>query len=120
MSPAHNPTHLSADVAPFFKALADDTRLAIVRLLALTDMRAGEVAERLSLPQNAVSYHLGRLRELGLLRDRRGTHDARDVYYSLDGDRLRTPTSPPGARSTRRSRPKPARGRRPGARCPSR
>ena len=78
----------ASDVAAFFRALADETRLAIVRLLALTDLRAGEIAERLQAPQNAVSYHLKQLRSLGLLRDRRGGWDARDVYYSIDLERL--------------------------------
>src|ERR687886_587240 len=71
------------DVLSFFKALADETRLTILRLLALTDLRAGELVEHLHCPQNAVSYHLK------LLRDRRSTADARDIYYSLDHDRLR-------------------------------
>lgn len=72
----------------FLKAVADETRLAIVGLLALTDLRGGEIVARLGLPANAVSYHLKQLRELGLLRDRRSHADARDVYYSLDVDRL--------------------------------
>ncbi|MBA2363127.1 MAG: metalloregulator ArsR/SmtB family transcription factor [Chloroflexia bacterium] len=80
----------SLDVAQFFKALADDTRLRIVHLLALSDMRAGEVTERLGLQQNAVSYHLKQLRAVGLVRDRRSTADARDVYYSVDLNRLHT------------------------------
>jgi protein-tyrosine-phosphatase/DNA-binding transcriptional ArsR family regulator len=75
-------------VVPFFKALADDTRLAIIRLLALSDLRAGELVVRLRLPQNAVSYHLKHLRTVGLLRDRRSSADARDVYYSIDHARL--------------------------------
>ncbi len=79
---------LIPDVAKFFKAMADETRLAIVRLLALTDLRAGELVERLHLPQNAVSYHLKHLRSLGVLRDRRSSRDARDVYYSVDMERL--------------------------------
>jgi ArsR family transcriptional regulator, arsenate/arsenite/antimonite-responsive transcriptional repressor / arsenate reductase (thioredoxin) len=77
------------DVLSFFKALADETRLTILRLLALTDLRAGELVEHLHCPHNAVSYHLKHLRALGLLRDRRSTADARDIYYSLDLDRLR-------------------------------
>ncbi len=80
----------STDVSRFFKALSDDTRLAIVRLLALTDLRAGEVTEQLNAPQNAVSYHLKQLRSLGLLRDRRSGLDARDIYYSIDLERLHT------------------------------
>src|SRR5918912_467332 len=74
------------DVLSFFKALADETRLTILCLLALTDLRAGELVAHLHCPQNAVSYHLKHLRALGLLRDRRSTADARDVYYSLDHD----------------------------------
>ena len=77
-----------ADVVSFFKLLADETRLAIVRLLALSDLRAGEVVQQLQAPANAVSYHLKQLRSLGLLRDRRSSLDARDVYYSVDLTRL--------------------------------
>lgn len=79
---------VSVETLRFFKALADETRVAIVRLLTLSDLRAGEIVERLHLPQNAVSYHLRQLRESGLLRDRRSSRDARDVYYSVDLDRL--------------------------------
>lgn len=81
------PTSLD-DVARFFRALADQTRLAIVRLLLLSDLRAGEIVERMRLPQNAVSYHLKQLRAAGLLRDRRSSADARDIYYSIDLERL--------------------------------
>jgi DNA-binding transcriptional ArsR family regulator len=31
------------DALAFFKALADETRLAILRLLALTDLKSGEI-----------------------------------------------------------------------------
>jgi len=82
-------TRPAPDALPFFKALADETRLTILRLLALTDLKSGEIVEQLRVPQNAVSYHLKRLRALGLLRDHRSDADARDVYYSLDLDRLR-------------------------------
>ena len=79
-----------SDVIQFFKALADETRLSIIRLLALTDLRVGEIVEYLDLPHNRVSYHLRQLRSAGLLRDRRSSYDARDVYYSIDLDRLDT------------------------------
>lgn len=78
----------TTEVARFFRTLADQTRLAIVQSLALSDLRAGEIVERLRLPQNAVSYHLKQLRAVGLLRDRRSSADARDVYYSIDVERL--------------------------------
>ena len=78
----------SPEIVAFFKVLADETRLTIMRLLAQTDLRSGEVGDRLGLPHNAVSYHLKQLRQVGLLRDHRSSSDARDVYYSIELDRL--------------------------------
>jgi protein-tyrosine-phosphatase len=78
------------EIVQFFKVLADETRLAIVRLLAVTDLRAGDVVARLRVPANAASYHFKHLRAAGLLRDRRSSLDARDVYYSVDLQRLQT------------------------------
>jgi protein-tyrosine-phosphatase/DNA-binding transcriptional ArsR family regulator len=75
-------------VADFFHLLADETRLTIVRLLAYSDLRAGELGNALHMPSNAVAYHLKQLRSLGLLQDRRSSADARDVYYSVDLERL--------------------------------
>jgi protein-tyrosine-phosphatase/DNA-binding transcriptional ArsR family regulator len=72
----------------FLRLLADESRQAIVRLLALSDQRAGEIGALIRLPPNAVSYHLKQLRAIGLLRDRRSSADARDIYYQLDVGRL--------------------------------
>jgi DNA-binding transcriptional ArsR family regulator len=77
-----------ATVLEFFRALADDKRLAIVRLLALSDLRAGEISAALRLPSNAVSYHLRQLSTLGLLQDHRSSSDGRDVYYRVDLEHL--------------------------------
>jgi ArsR family transcriptional regulator, arsenate/arsenite/antimonite-responsive transcriptional repressor / arsenate reductase (thioredoxin) len=57
-------------------------------LLMGSDLRAGEIVAKLALSANGVSYHLRQLREAGLLRDRRSSVDARDVYYSIDHDRF--------------------------------
>lgn len=88
MSSPVNSTAAQPDVARFFRLLSDETRVFIVRLLALSDLRAGELGEATRQPSNAVSYHLKQLRSLGLLRERRSSADARDVYYHLDVDRL--------------------------------
>jgi protein-tyrosine-phosphatase/DNA-binding transcriptional ArsR family regulator len=77
-----------SDVLRFFRVLADDTRLAIVRMLALSDLRAGEIGGALQMPSNAVAYHLKQLQRLALLQDRRSSADARDIYYHLDLPRL--------------------------------
>jgi protein-tyrosine-phosphatase/DNA-binding transcriptional ArsR family regulator len=76
------------DGAHFLRLIADETRWLIVRMLAFSDLRAGEIGAALHLPSNALSYHLKRLRTAGVLRDRRSSGDARDVYYHLDVARL--------------------------------
>jgi protein-tyrosine-phosphatase/DNA-binding transcriptional ArsR family regulator len=86
--PSAQLTSASPDDAHFFRLLADETRLVIVRLLAISDLRASEIGQALHAPSNAVSYHLKQLRSLGLLHDRRSSADGRDVYYQLDLDHL--------------------------------
>jgi ArsR family transcriptional regulator len=66
------------------KLLADDTRWRLINELRRSDRQAGELVTQLQLPQNLVSYHLGLLREAGLVQIRRSDADARAVYYHLD------------------------------------
>jgi protein-tyrosine-phosphatase/DNA-binding transcriptional ArsR family regulator len=80
----------AVDGAQFLRLIADKARWLIVRMLALSDLRAGEIGAALHLPANALSYHLRRLRTAGVVRDRHSSGDARDVYYHLEVDRLRT------------------------------
>ena len=49
------------------KALANDTRFEIVRILALGERCVCDLEEALALPQNKISYHLGVLRDAGLI-----------------------------------------------------
>jgi len=71
------------------KLLAHDLRWRLVEELALTDRRVHELGEKANQAQNLVSYHLAQLRRAGVVRERRSSADARDVYYSLDLDELR-------------------------------
>ncbi len=80
----------ASDGAQFLRLIADETRWLIVRMLTLSDLRAGEIGATLHLPANVLSYHLRRLRVTGLVRDHHSSADARDVYYCLEIDRLRT------------------------------
>ena len=66
------------------KLLADDTRWRLINELRRSDRQAGELVAQLQLPQNLVSYHLGLLREAGLVHILRSDADARAVYYHLD------------------------------------
>jgi DNA-binding transcriptional ArsR family regulator len=52
---------------PAFAALADDTRIRIVELLAEQDRSVGDLVARFSISQPAVSRHLRLLRESGVV-----------------------------------------------------
>src|SRR5436189_246704 len=49
------------------KALADESRLALVGYLNEREHIVGELAERVGLSEPTVSHHLARLREVGLV-----------------------------------------------------
>lgn len=76
-------------VAPdFFKILAHDLRWQLISMLIVSDRRVQELVDRVGRPMNLVSYHLAQLRHIDLVHERRSSGDARDVYYSLDMERL--------------------------------
>lgn len=66
------------------KLLAHDVRWELVAQLSRSDRRVGELVALTERPQNLVSYHLGRLRAGGIVREHRSSADARDIYYHLD------------------------------------
>ena len=84
-----NPASVAGDQNQVMKLLAHDLRWRLVEELALTDRRVHELGEKANQAQNLVSYHLAQLRRAGVVRERRSSADARDVYYSLDLDALR-------------------------------
>ena len=81
---------LSTPPPDFLKLLAHDLRWSLVTALAGSDHRVHELVQLLDQPMNLVSYHLRQLRDQQLVTERRSSADGRDVYYSLDLDRLRT------------------------------
>ena len=67
-----------------FGALAQDTRLAVFRLLVeagAEGMPAGDIARCLGTPHNTMSTHLGILARAGLVTSRR---ESRSVIYAAD------------------------------------
>jgi DNA-binding transcriptional ArsR family regulator len=72
-------TDMSAAVY-LFRSLADPTRLAIVRHLALGEHRVVDLTAHLGLAQSTVSGHLACLRDCGLVSARA---DGRASRYSL-------------------------------------
>jgi ArsR family transcriptional regulator, arsenate/arsenite/antimonite-responsive transcriptional repressor / arsenate reductase (thioredoxin) len=69
---------------PVLGLLAHDLRWTIVGLLADSDLRTGELVARTGQAPSLVSYHLGRLRDAGLVSARRSAADGRDSYHTLD------------------------------------
>jgi thioredoxin type arsenate reductase len=69
--------------------LSHEIRWRLLEALGRSDRRVQELQELVGHPANLVSYHLRRLREQALVRERRSAADGRDVYYSLDLDRLK-------------------------------
>jgi protein-tyrosine-phosphatase/DNA-binding HxlR family transcriptional regulator len=68
----------------FLDLAADSVRWRLLGALADGDLRVRELCARLGLAQNRVSYHLARLRSMGLVHRRRSDADGRDSYYALD------------------------------------
>src|SRR5215472_2985983 len=69
-------------------ALAQETRLAIFRLLVERGpdgLAAGGIAEKLDLPPSSLSFHLAQLSHAGLIRQRR---ESRSLIYSIDFDAM--------------------------------
>ena len=54
-----------------FQVLADDTRRDVLGILADDELTAGQVGAHFDLTRQAVSHHLQRLREAGLVEERR-------------------------------------------------
>jgi DNA-binding transcriptional ArsR family regulator len=72
-------------VVRLHRALGDDTRLRILRLLRDRDLYLTEIAQLLELSKPTIKHHLAQLRSAGLVTV---TEEAGLTYYSLRRDRL--------------------------------
>jgi protein-tyrosine-phosphatase/DNA-binding transcriptional ArsR family regulator len=68
----------------FLRLAGHPLRWKLLTELARSDRRVGELCDLADGRQSLVSYHLGRLREGGLVSTRRSAADGRDSYYVLD------------------------------------
>jgi protein-tyrosine-phosphatase len=78
------------DVAPpeFLQLAGHSLRWRLLSELARSDRRVHELTGLVGERQNLVSYHLGKLRDGGLVSTRRSDADRRDAYYALDLTRV--------------------------------
>jgi ArsR family transcriptional regulator, arsenate/arsenite/antimonite-responsive transcriptional repressor len=69
------------DMVRTFKALSDSTRVRIIKLLEHGELCVCDIGAALNMIQPKVSFHLGVLKNAGLLKDRK---QGKWVHYSLD------------------------------------
>lgn len=69
-----------AQVAEIFKQIADGSRLRILYLLCHSEQCVSNIAAAVEMTDPAVSFHLRRLKQAGILESRR---DGKEVYYRI-------------------------------------
>ena len=69
------------ELTSIFKALSDETRLRIIKLLAQGELCVCDIVAALDMVQPKVSFHLNALKEAGLINDRKA---GRWIHYRLD------------------------------------
>jgi ArsR family transcriptional regulator, virulence genes transcriptional regulator len=70
----------ASQAAALLRALSHEARLLVLCDLTTGERSAGELVERSGLSQSALSQHLAKLREEGLVATRR---DAQTIYYRI-------------------------------------
>jgi biotin operon repressor len=76
----------NVDLLRFFKALADETRLKMVALLASKSRSGEQLAELLSIKRPTVSHHLSKLADAGLVTS---ISEGHKKFYTLRLDAVR-------------------------------
>ena len=69
----------------FAKALADETRQKIMKLVCCQWLSVSEIVDQLEVSQPTVSHHLALLRETGLVNVR---EEGKQTFYSLNQERV--------------------------------
>lgn len=71
------------DAARLLKELGNESRLMVCCCLGDNELSVGELNQQVPLSQSALSQHLARLREAGLVATRK---QGQTVFYRLAGD----------------------------------
>jgi ArsR family transcriptional regulator len=72
-------------LAALFKALSEQTRLRILKLLEAGELCVCDITAALGMSQPKVSFHLGVLREAGLVKDRK---QGKWTHYRISDDEM--------------------------------
>lgn len=74
---------MSIDCCDFFKAVSDKTRVRILELLKAGEMCVTDICKNFSMSQPSISHHLGILKKVGVVNDRKV---GKEVIYKLNCD----------------------------------
>lgn len=77
------------DPPVLLKLISHQIRWQLLQLLAQSDLKVQELVNLLNQPQNLVSYHLQKLRKHQLINEHKSIADGREIYYSLDMERVK-------------------------------
>jgi len=77
------------DFAKLFRALSDETRIRILKILLERECCVCEVMQALDVSQSRASRNLGILEDAGFIRSRR---DGLWIVYSIDEQRMKSHT----------------------------
>ncbi len=69
------------ELSSIFKALSDETRLRIIKLLERGELCVCDLVAALAIVQPKASFHLGVLKEAGLIQDRK---QGKWIHYRLN------------------------------------
>jgi DNA-binding transcriptional ArsR family regulator len=72
---------MRSDVPDVFKALSDETRRQILKLLQDGDMTAGAIADNFAMSKPSISHHLSALKQADLVTAER---HGQEIVYSLN------------------------------------
>jgi ArsR family transcriptional regulator len=76
---------IEIDCVAFCKALADETRQAILQMLLEGEKCVSDLTESFSMSQPTISHHLSILKSLGLVSSRK---EGKHVYYDINRDNV--------------------------------
>lgn len=74
--------------AAFIQLAGHPLRWRLLSELGRSDRMVHELTGLVGRPQNLVSYHLGKLRDAGVVSSRRSSADGRDAYYTVNLTRV--------------------------------
>jgi len=69
----------------FCKALSDETRQSILKMLQRREMSVGEIVEGFNISQPTISHHLNVLKNVGLVTSRK---EGKQIFYSINQENV--------------------------------